>query len=252
MATTTTALTSRWMTVTDVLDRLGKLQAAREAQQRMSAQVGQQVRQREIELESSLGDLPPAQRLSVVSRATGSLRQELRRSTEAERLGFVQEAVAIGECCKSAERHYQSPMQMLMRESLGSERRSRILQQIEHSGPTELASLADYAAGTEDTELAAALCSRNASMKVAQRSFSSQELAQTLFGDQQETVAAALREVEILAREIIIEDRAFLTGRRNPTDKVSVALARRGGMRIEDGDDRRPQAEAMASSTGEE
>lgn len=47
---------------------------------------------------------------------------------------------------KAASVHYKSAMQMLMRESLGSERRGRLMQQIEQSGPVELTSLAEFAA----------------------------------------------------------------------------------------------------------
>jgi hypothetical protein len=230
---------TRWATATDVLDRLAKVREARDIQSRLIAALNDKVRQREIELESSLGDLSDGQRLSVVSRATGSLRRELRTSTEADRNNLLREAVEHGDVSRGVATHYQSPIQMLMRESLGSERRSRVLQQIEHSGAAELASLAEYAAGTADSELAAALCSRNSTIKVSQRGFSSSALADRLFGEQHRIVTDALREIDVVSREIIQEDRALVAGKRNSIDKVQRGLDRRGEWRVNDGDDTR-------------
>jgi hypothetical protein len=237
MAEQKTNLAARWASATEVLDRLAKVRAARAAQRDMVDLMDQHVRRRETELEASLGDLPPAQRASVVARATGSLKQQLRAAAQNERVDLLRAAAEHGGLCKSASAHYRSPMQMLMRDSLGSERRGRIHQQIENSGPAELAALAEYAAGTKDAELAAALCSRNSAMKTADRPFSSADLAEAICGEEFRTVTAALREIEAVSQEIANDDRAFMTGRRNPADRMSVELLRRGEMRVEDGDD---------------
>ena len=54
---------------------------------------------------------------------------------------YLKAVGALREDVNSARAHYQSPVQMLAREGLGSERRSRLLHQIEKSGQIELASL---------------------------------------------------------------------------------------------------------------
>ena len=233
MANNNTPLAARWATATEVLDRLAKVKTIRETQQALLGRLDGQVRNRETELESTLGDIPHAQRLSIVSRATASFRQETRANSAKERTRLMVEAVEHDRMIAGAAAHYKSPIQMLMRESLGSERRGRIHQQIEQSGPAELAALAEYAAGTKDLELAAALCSRNATIKSAQRQFSSSDLADALLGAQHREVADAVREIQALTQEVINDDRAFGSGRSNPTDKMSVALHRRGEPQVE-------------------
>src|SRR3546814_2422767 len=73
---------------------------------------------------------------------------------------------------------------MLARYTLGSERRSRIIQQIAASGPAELSSLAELAAATSDRELGAALCSRLSEIDPAKRPFAAVELADALVGEE--------------------------------------------------------------------
>ena len=85
---------------------------------------------------------------------------------------------------KSVAVHYRSPAQMLARQTLGSERRSRMQQQIANSGPAELASLAELAAATDDAEMAAALCSRIYDVEPSKRSFDAAALADKLVGDE--------------------------------------------------------------------
>ena len=113
---------------------------------------------------------------------------------------------------------------MLAREGLGSERRSRIMHQIEKSGTVELASLAALAASTGDKELAAALLTRNSGVPHNERAFSSQELAEALVGDDWRKVTQAMLEVERIALEAVHADSAFETGRTNTTRTVQVAL----------------------------
>ena len=123
--------------------------------------------------------------------------------------------------------HFGSPVQMLMRESLGSERRSRLLSQIAHSGPTELASLATFAAATGDKELGAALCTRASSMPANERPFSSQDLADALVGETYRNVTRAIMEVDRIAAETVGADTAFETGRTNLTRNLQSTFMRR-------------------------
>lgn len=224
-------LAARWASATEILDRLAQVKTIRESQRALLERLDGQVRTRETELESSLGDLPPAQRLSIISRATASFRAEVRAQSDQERTRLMAAAVEHGRMIAGVATHYRSPVQMLMRDSLGSERRSRIHQQIAHSGPAELAALADFAAGTKDAELAAALCSMNSALKASAREFSSHDLAAQIVGEQHSAVSDAIREIEALAQEVVNEDRAFNTGRRNPLARMSVALQRGDGPR---------------------
>lgn len=219
-------LSALWASVTEVLDRLQQMKALRDRQQALLGSINGRVQAKRLELENSLGDLTNAERLSVANRVVGSFRRSLIDNIDATRMEIVNTAVRQMDEIDSISVHYQSAMQMLMRENLGSQRRGNICTQIENSGPVELASLASFAVATRDMELGAALCARNSGIKTAQRSFSSSDLAEGLVGPDFSRAAAAIAEIRVLAQEVVNADRAFLTRRPNPATKMSLAMAR--------------------------
>ena len=227
MAVNKVALANRWMSVTDVIDRLRRARENREQQSKLLEGLEGRAKQRRDEVERSLADLPHNQRSQVVTRAVNGFRSELKRQSLDSRVAYLKAVGALREDVNSARAHYQSPVQMLAREGLGSERRSRLLHQIEKSGQIELASLAALAASTGDKELAAALLTRNSGLPVNDRAFSSQALADALVGDEWRKVNQAIAEVDRLAVEAVHADSAFETGKPNATRAVSIALMRR-------------------------
>jgi hypothetical protein len=183
------------------------------------------VTQQRIDVERSLADLPSNERSKVVARAVNGHRAELRRKSADARLALVREA---GRDEVAAVRmHFESPMQMLMRESLGSERRSRLIGQIANSSVTELASLASFAAATRDKELGAALCTRVSMLPIHDRPFSAHELADALVGEDHRRVTQAILETERIAVETLHADSTFETGRTNLTRNLQSAFMRR-------------------------
>ena len=227
MAVKKVALANRWMSVTDVLDRLRRAREQREQQETLLNSLEGRVKQRHSDVERSLADLPPTQRQQVVSRAISGHRAELKRQSADGRLAFVRGVAKLRDEASSAFPHYQSAVQMLAREGLGSERRSRLIHQIEKSGQVELASLAALAASTGDRELGAALLTRNVGSPVNERAFSSQELADALVGEDWRKVSQALAEIDRLALEATHADSAFETGKPNPGRMIQVALRKR-------------------------
>jgi hypothetical protein len=126
--------------VTDVLDRLRRARENREQQARLLEGLEGRVKQRRDDVERSLADLSIGQRSQVVTRAVNGHRAELKRQSLDSRVAYLKTVGALRKELESARAHYQSPVQMLAREGLGSERRSRIMHQIEKSGAVELAS----------------------------------------------------------------------------------------------------------------
>ncbi|BEV45956.1 hypothetical protein CRBSH125_21390 [Afipia carboxidovorans] len=183
--------------------------------------------QRRIDVERSLADLPSNERTKVVTRAVNGHRAELRRKSADARLALVREAGRLRDEVAGVRMHFGSSMQILMRENLGSERRSRLLGQIANSGVTELASLASYAAATRDKELGAALCTRVSMLPVHDRPFSAHELADALVGEDHRRVTQAILETERIAIETLHADGAFETGRTNLTRNLQTAFMRR-------------------------
>lgn len=233
MAIRKAALGSRWASVTDVAESLRLAKNNRQAQRRLLDELEGKVERRQAEIRRSLSDLPASQQASLASRAVSGFKGELRKLSADPRLHHVRRAAEHAEYAASVKAHYRSPGQMLARASLGSERRSRILQQIAGSGPAELASLAELAAATKDLELAAALCSRVYELPPERRSFSPQELADVLVGDDFRTVNRSLLEIERLREEALNDDGAFETGRANEQRNVAIALLRKAEEAIE-------------------
>lgn len=220
-------LTHPWRSVTDIRDALSRAREFGAQHARHLADLKGRVESRRKELDATLSDLAPAHRIQVVSRAVGGLRAELKRASLDDRVARLRGLDAVKREVADARAHYNSSVQMIMREGLGSERRSRLMQQIEHSGDVELSSLAALAASTKDRELAAVLVSRVQRIPHAERPFSPQELADRIVGDEYRAVQAAILEVEEIADRAMIEDRAFETG-RNPAERtIGLALRAR-------------------------
>jgi hypothetical protein len=235
MAQRKATLGSHWMSVTDVLGRLQQARDNRQAQQRLLTSLNQQVEQRRVELERSLADLPEHERTNIINRTVAGTRAEMRKASNDTRTAHVRQAGKIHSEVAGAKALYGSSVQMLIRHNLGSERRSRILEQIADSGPAELAGLAELAAATRDVELAAALCSKVSRLMPSERPFAAQELADVLVGDEHRKVAAAILEIERLTEEAAHDDTAFGRNGRDPVRSVKIARMKQAEAAV-DGD----------------
>jgi hypothetical protein len=215
-----------WASEMDVSAMLDKARGNREAQQRLIRSLEDKVEGRRAELARSLSELPEQQRIPTINRALSGYRNELKRESAERRLTLVREAGKHMATAIAVKPHFTSPVQMLMRRNLGSERRSRLMQQIAGSGPTELASFAEFAAATKDFELAAALCSRVSDLDVPKRPFAPAELADALVGDDFRRASQALIEVERLAQEAAHDDTAFESNARSAVRDIGIAVMR--------------------------
>lgn len=220
-------LGAQWMSPTDVRSAITRIAATRARHQGMLTRINEQVGRRREEVERSLRSLDGKDRASVVNKTVSGYRAELIRETAEPRKLLTRELEAQRRAVQSASTHYRSPIQMLMRDTLGSERRSRIMQQIAASGPAELASLAEYAAAQKDKELAAALCGRVADLPRADRPFSAGELADVLFGELHRELSQALVEAERRVLEALEDEQQAATGKGNPQRAMEIALLKK-------------------------
>ena len=217
-------LTHPWRSVTDLKDALSRAREIGAKHRAHLAEMNGRVDTRRKELESTLSDVAPSQRAQIVNRAVGGLKADLLHKSRDARVERLRALDAVRHEASDARVHYSSSIQMLMREGLGGERRSRLMQQLEHSGGVELASLAALAAATKDRELAAALVSRANRIPHAERSFSAQELADLVVGDEHRAIHAAVMEIAEVAERALVEDRAFETGRAPTAQAIGLAL----------------------------
>lgn len=246
----TAKLGATWMTDQDIRITLAKIATNRNKHDNLVREAGMQLHQRKQQLENSLDGIDTRDRSSIVNKSVAGHRAELVRMTKDTRLTYIRELSQLAEQVRSAESFYRSPIQMLMRDTLGAERRGRIQQQIENSGPVELASLAELAAATKDKELAAALCGRVHGMKRNDRPFDASELADVMFGEQHRELSQALVEAERRVLEALNSDQEFETGKPNPHRSVQVAMLKKReqkigayGPKIDEADDEQEEAD---------
>lgn len=252
MPTTRAKIGAQWMSPNDIRSALTRIQSASNRHAHLIGNLRGRLERRGQEVERSLSSLDQRDRTSVLNKSRNGYRAELVRESADVRKAQTRELAAIAAGVRSAATHYRSPMQMLMRSTLGSERRSRIMQQIANSGPVELASLAEYAAAQRDEELAAALCSRVAEMPRADRPFSAAELADVIHGDLHRELSQALVEVERRVLEGLQIDTEFETGKPNAQRTLEIAILKKrereiGAYGFEDEDEEpiEPQADQV-------
>lgn len=220
-------LGAKWLSPTDIRSAITSVAANRIAHSNLLRSLAHKIDQHGDGVSRSLRGLDPKDRPSVVAKAVSGIRSELVRESADQRRAHTRELADHVERIKSAAGHYRSPVQMLMRDTLGSERRSRMMQQIAASGPVELASLAEFAAATKDKELAAALCSRVAELPRADRPFSAAGLADVLFGELHRELSQAMVEAERRVLEALNEDLEFETGRANAHRSLQIAMLKK-------------------------
>lgn len=220
-------LGAQWLSPTDIRSTITRIHAGRTAHSNLIRNLSCRVDRHGEQVARSLRTLDAKDRPSVVAKSISGFRGELVRESADQRIAHTRELAGLAGKLTAASVHYRSPVQMLMRETLGSERRSRIMQQTAASGPVELASLAEFAAATNDKELAAALCSRIADLPRIDRPFSAAELADVLIGDLYREMSQALVEAERRVLEALNEDAEFETGKSNPQRTLQIAMLRK-------------------------
>jgi hypothetical protein len=226
-------LGAQWLSPTDIRSTITRIHANRIAHDRLLGNLSGKLHQHAEAVSRSLKGLDDKDRPSVVAKAVSGFRHDLVRESADARRAHMRELAELAERVRSAATHYRSPVQMLMRDTLRSERRSRLMQQIASSGPAELASLAELAAATKDKELAAALCSRVADLPRPDRPFSAAELADVLLGELHRELSQAMVEAERRVLEGLNADAVFETGKPNPHRTLQIAMLKKREQEID-------------------
>lgn len=227
MPAPTATLGAAWMDDNDIRQALSKISSNRNRHDAMLRGLTQKLDIHADSVRRSLSDVGLPNAKAIINKSVSSRRGEYVRESADTRKAYLRELTQTADQVKSAASHYKSPIQMLMRSTLGSERRSRLMQQIEQSGPVELASLAEYAAAKRDGELAAALCSKVSALKVDDRPFSPNELADVMCGELHRELSQALVECERRVLEALQADTEFETGKGNAQRALEIAMLRK-------------------------
>lgn len=217
-------LGTSWLTAGDVLSLHGKAQNNRDQLTSLIGATQAKVDIRLASLNDNLKDVPAGARDVAIARGVAGFRGNLKEQTVDARTGHIRSAAEMRATAASVKPHYKSSAQMLARYTLGSEKRSRIMQQLEYSGPAELLSLAELAAATSDKDLGAALASKVFSLPPDKRPFDVNDLADALVGDEWRQINKALDEIDYFAVDMARLDRDFETGRSDGANMIEQAL----------------------------
>lgn len=226
-----------WKSPNDLREMLSRARTNKEQYQRLIDGANAKISIREATLMANLKDLDKVTRDKAVGRGLIAFKAELKAQTEEARTQHIRTAGGMRETAISIRRHYNSPTQMLSRHNLGSEKRSRLLEQLAHAGHAELLSLAELAAATGDRDLGAALASRVYSLPADKRPFDVHELSEVLIGEEFNEMAGALEEIESLAVDLVRIERAFETGRMDGVAELEAAFRKKRAEELYGSDD---------------
>ncbi|QIQ72091.1 MULTISPECIES: hypothetical protein [Pseudomonas syringae group] len=120
--------------------------------------------------------------------------------------------------------YYDSPVRVVARAGLGSDKRTAYALQLQGSLKAELSHLGQVAVGTGDEVLAAAVLSRIDRLPREDRPFSANELASAMRPEAFLKVQEYIKIAETRFQGVVIAIRAWNSGRKNPLSTVSLAL----------------------------
>lgn len=216
-----------WTTRTDALSLAERAKRLRQQQNETIGRLNNRLDAHREGLTGSLRSIPTANRSTIIKQSVRGRRKELADESADLRWTYVRQLADIATSAKGAEELYRSSVGLLMRKTLGSESRSRYLEQTEHSGPEELRHFAILAAATGNLELAAALVTRAERFPSADRPFSRIELADRMVGEELREVRLALATAQLAAAEGLDADTRFETGEASAHRRMELAMLRK-------------------------
>ena len=217
-------LSARLPSLTELIELAQRAHSNRAQQRKTIERLEADITRRRQDVEASLRHVPEPERSAMVRRATSAARSEIKARSDQERTSYIKHAGEIIELSRQARRFYDSPTKVLLRYGLGSERRSRLAEQLLGIGVDDLAHLAEVAASTNDRDLAAILVAAVRAMAPSERPFNPAALAEKALGSDWTKAQEAMAIADRSAQEVINEDRQFLTGTHGGPHRIAAAL----------------------------
>lgn len=124
----------------------------------------------------------------------------------------------------ASKKFYNSPADTLLRTTLGSERRARVVANLGSAGPMELWHAAVTALQGADADLAAAVIQTVRALPLDQQPFSGSEFAGRLAYPPHENAARAINSIDRDTQAAILLWRVVQQGKANPIGRVQNAL----------------------------
>lgn len=143
----------------------------------------------------------------------------------------LKEMNAMREMASDAKAHY-SPIAMATSHGIGSEERGRYLAEYQGLGPAALKRAADRARLTGNKVEAAALVLVNDKAAKSDRGFSSQDLAESVFGEDSRKAFEAINRIEHAFANAMARNRTLEGKPLSPTESIAHGLKYANGPRV--------------------
>lgn len=231
-----------WLSETEVRDLVKNARKAKADLLSVIAGIDARIAERRKVLTTSLADLDTKARLAAIDSAASTVKVTLKAESNPRRTELLRSLARMADTARSAIPLWDSPVVILMRQTVASERRATIAGNLEASGKQELGMFASLAISAKDVDMAAATISKLHTITPASaRPVSAKYVADQLVGDLSRELHGALLEVDSLLTEAALANRIFESGRSGSSGIGSVELALKhrrdaavGGKRVED------------------
>jgi len=182
--------------------------------------------QAELDRSADSMGLDQQTRQQHIDKALKDHRRKLEHTSETERMDYIRRLQDFERRANLALKLYPTPVALLEAAGLGSEERSRYLEQLQHAGPTTLLNLAAQAQATGNRVLGAALVSVLDRMPRERRPVSAQAVAENLVGTDHRQIQATATAAKNRLQEALEADRVFRGARPRAVQSVRNALDR--------------------------
>lgn len=174
-----------------------------------------------------LDGISAADRQRLAEQETSKAVLEIKANSQKEVDGLMREAGRLHTQIMDQKSFYASKAMVLNRAGLGTDRRANIEQTTARARPATLAGMMQFAIGTNDLVMAAAVVLENDTRRESDRGFSSQDALALITVEEFDKAHEYLKIADVRLQGIVLAVRAWTMGRANPIDTVSLAMRNR-------------------------
>lgn len=187
-----------------------------------------EVRRAEIANRWKQMDVSEADRRRFVTQENQKTRSTIRANSAYELDTLFKEAGALYYQIAEQKPYYASPAMVLNRQGLGTDKRGQLERSAEKARPVSLAGMMQFAIGTSNLVMAAALIQENDARRESERGFSSTAALKAIKVEEYDKAQTYLRMAESRFQMIVLAIRTWNSGKSNPIDFMTLTLRERG------------------------
>lgn len=215
-----------WLSESDVRSLVNQARKAKADLLGIIEGIEAAVSSRRETLAKQLSSLDIRARMQAIDSTASTLKAEQKAATNLRRTELLRSLGRMNDTAKAALPLYESPVAMLLRRTVASERRRTIHANLEAAGQAELKAFAGLAMASNDLEMAAAVVSRlHAITPPSARPVPPRVVADEMMGELQREMQGGLMEVDRIMSEAFLANRLFESGRSGSSGVGTIGIA---------------------------